>query len=92
MSLSDHHAREPRSGTRVHHSYAVHTADGFDGVARITSLLRQRAYRVRDLAADIRDDHERTTLTCTVAVTAEEAALFEQRLLRVPSVITVERR
>lgn len=91
MSLSDHHTRDSRTGPRTHHSYAVQTQDGFDGVVRIATLLRQRAYQVKGLTAEVEDTSERTTVTCTIAVTPDEAALFERRLLRVPSVISVER-
>ncbi|WP_028932691.1 hypothetical protein [Pseudonocardia spinosispora] len=70
----------------------MQTHDGFDGVVRIATLLRQRAYQVKNLTADVRDGLDRTTLTCVLAVTSDEAALFERRLLRVPSVISVERR
>lgn len=92
MSLPDHHTRESRTDARSHHCYAVQTHDGFDGVVRIATLLRQRAYQVKKLTAEVEGCADRTTLTCTVAVTPEEAILFVRRLLRVPSVISVERR
>ncbi|HKC28827.1 MAG TPA: hypothetical protein VKB75_12520 [Jatrophihabitans sp.] len=66
--------------------------DGLTGVNRVISLLRQRRYDVRSVAAEVArpDGHEVTWLTFVIsACTEADAALLAERLLRLPTVLCV---
>jgi len=90
VTLAYHAARDISGGVRSHRRYSVLTTDGIDGVMRVATVLRQRGYRLREFAADMREGLVLSTVTCTVSATAEEADLCVQRLLRVPTVVAVD--
>jgi hypothetical protein len=89
MSLAHHQVRAVPNATRRPFRCRVQLAEGFDGVVRIASMLRQRGYIVREFATELGDNDASTALTCTLAVTTEEAQLWVRRLERLPTVLSV---
>lgn len=89
MSLAHHQVREVPGSVRHPFRCRVLVADGFDGVVRIASLLRQRGYIVLDFATELCADTASTVLTCTLAVSDDEAGLWVRRLERLPTVVSV---
>jgi hypothetical protein len=75
---------------RTHRRHQVLTSGGLDGVLRVVTLLRGRGYRVRDLSVDVGEGVVCSTVRCTVSLTDDEASLLVNRLLRLPSVESVD--
>jgi hypothetical protein len=88
MSLARHQVREVPGSARRPFRCRVLLTEGFDGVVRVASLLRQRGCVVLDFATELTVDDAGTALTCTLAVTDEEARLWLLRLERLPTVLS----
>lgn len=74
--------------------YQVVLADGLVGVNRIVTMLRQRTCEVMWLRAELSTavaGGGTDSVAVVVAITEHDAALLDHRLLRLPSVLTVQR-
>lgn len=83
----------PTDRLRIH-SLTLLLSDGVTGVNRVISMLRLRRYDVRSLTADLACPGHLTETTLRVDVafsSSQEAALLDQRLMRLPSVLDVHR-
>jgi hypothetical protein len=62
------------------------------GVLSVGTALTTCGYQVHEFVADVQDGVPYGSVTCTVALRADEAALFAERLREVPTVIAVDPR
>ena len=77
---------------RQHRRHEIVTIGGMAGVLRVGAALTTCGYQVHEFVADAQDGVPYASVTCTVALTAAETALFAERLREVPTVIAVEPR
>lgn len=77
---------------RVHRRHEIVTTGGMEGVLRVGAALSTCGYQVHEFLADVRDGVPYASVTCTVALSTTETALFAERLREVPTVIAVEPR
>ncbi|GEL24310.1 hypothetical protein PSU4_32640 [Pseudonocardia sulfidoxydans NBRC 16205] len=87
--LSDR-AAAPAVTYPSHRRVTAYVAGGLDGVLRVVTMLRGRRYKVRDLSVEVCDGVVESVVSCTVALTADEAALLVERLRRMPAVVSAE--
>jgi hypothetical protein len=98
MTVLDHSPRDnfSRAATdwqpRLHRRHEIVTTGGMAGVLRIGAALTTCGYQVHEFVADVQDGVPYGSVTCTVALTAAETALFAERLREVPTVIAVDQR
>ena len=93
MTVIDHFSRPTAEWQpRLHRRHEIVTTGGMEGVLRIGAALATCGYQVHEFVADVRDGVPYSSVTCTVALTAAEAALFAERLREVPTVIAVDPR
>lgn len=85
---------EPRARPEFprHRSITAHVTDGLDGLLKVTTMLRSRGYRVRDLSVDIREGVIESLVTCTIALNTADTVLLIERLRRVPVVVSAYNR
>ncbi|SHL34657.1 hypothetical protein SAMN05443637_12526 [Pseudonocardia thermophila] len=76
--------------SRMYRRIVVHMTGGLDGALRVMTLLRQRCYRLRDVAVDVREGVPESRLECTVLLDREEAELLLARLHRTVAVTAAE--
>lgn len=72
----------------VHRSIVMHVMDGLSGALRVVATLHGRRYAVRNLDLEVREGLAESRVTCTVSLTADEAALLLERLRRMPAVVS----
>ena len=77
---------------RLHRRHEIVTTDGMAGVLRVGAALTTCGYQVHEFVADVQDGVPYGSVTCTVALRADETALFAERLREVPTVIAVDAR
>jgi hypothetical protein len=93
MTVLDHPPRRTADWQpRLHRRHEIVTTGGVEGVLRIGAALTTCGYQVREFVADVQDGVPYGSVTCTVALAADEAALFAERLREVPTVIAVDER
>ena len=93
MTVLDHFPR--RTGgwqPRLHRRHEIVTTGGMAGVLRVGAALTTCGYQVHEFVADVQDGVPYSSVTCTVALRADETALFAERLREVPTVLAVEQR
>ena len=93
MTVLDHFPR--RTGDwqpRLHRRHEIVTTDGMAGVLRVGAALTTCGYQVHEFVADVQDGVPYGSVTCTVALRADETELFAERLREVPTVVAVEQR
>ncbi|MBO0849522.1 MAG: hypothetical protein J2P20_08675 [Pseudonocardia sp.] len=74
----------------THRAVVVYVTGGLDGVLRVMTLLRERAYRVRDVDVDVHEGVLESRVGATAYLTSEEADLLLARLRRMPVVVSAE--
>lgn len=74
----------------THRAVVVYVTGGLDGVLRVMTLLRGRAYRVRDVEVDVREGVVESRVGATAYLTGVEADLLLARLRRMPVVVSAE--
>ncbi|MGD9990420.1 hypothetical protein [Pseudonocardia sp.] len=74
----------------THRRVTAYVTGGLDGVLRVVTMLRGRGYKVRDLSVEVCDGVVESAVSCTVALTAAEAALLVERLRRMPAVVSAD--
>jgi hypothetical protein len=77
--------------SRAYRKIVVHLTDGVDGVLRVMVLLRQRTYRLRDVAVEVREGVAESRLQCTVLLAGSEVEFLLERLHRMSVVTSAER-
>ena len=77
---------------RLDRRHEIVTTGGMAGVLRIGAALSTCGYQIHEFLADVQDGVPYSSVTCTVALAATEAALFAERLREVPTVIAVDQR
>ena len=77
---------------RLDRRHEIVTTGGMEGVLRVGAALSTCGYQVHQFVADVQDGVPYASVTCTVALTATETALFAERLREVPAVIAVDPR
>jgi hypothetical protein len=89
---STHQRRVPPLPADVpaHRSVTAEVAGGLDGALRVVTMLRGRAYRVRDLRLDVGEDAAVSRVRCTAVLTPAELDLLLARLRRLPAVVAAE--
>ena len=94
MTVLDHHSprRTPEWQPRLDRRHEIVTTGGMEGVLRIGAVLTTCGYQVHEFVADVQDGVPYGSVTCTVALTTAEAALFAEQLRVVPAVIAVDQR
>ena len=96
MTVLDHFPRNNVSRAtgdwqpRLHRRHEIVTTGGMAGVLRIGAALTTCGYQVHEFVADVQDGVPYGSVTCTVALRADETALFAERLREVPTVIAVD--
>jgi hypothetical protein len=94
MTVLDHHS--PRRTTewqpRLDRRHEIVTTGGMEGVLRVGAALTTCGYQVHEFVADVQDGVPYGSVTCTVALTTDEAVLFAEQLRVVPAVIAVDQR
>jgi hypothetical protein len=91
MTVIDHFSRNTADWQpRLDRRHEIVTTGGMEGVLRVGAALTTCGYRVHEFVADVQDGVPYSSVTCTVALTAAEAALFSERLREVPAVIAVD--
>jgi hypothetical protein len=84
-------APAPRTtGCRILRRHTIVTTHGMHGVLLVAAELRACAGLVKEMAVDVREGVGCSELTCSVSMTAEEAAEFAARLRALPSVESVD--
>ncbi len=63
---------------------------GLHEALRVAMMLRGRNYQVRELNVEVQDGGAGSCLRAAVALTAREAALLRERLLRIPVVVSAD--
>jgi hypothetical protein len=63
---------------------------GLHEALRVAMMLRGRHYQVRELNVEVHDEGAGSCLRAAVLLTAREAALLRERLLRIPVVVSAE--
>lgn len=89
MTVLDHRPRTTWT-PRLPHRHEIVTTGGMVGVLDIGAALRLCGYPVQDFTVDVRDGVPYSSITCTVSLSADEIALFAERMGAVPSVLSVE--
>jgi hypothetical protein len=98
MTVLDHFPRNNVSRAtgdwqpRLHRRHEIVTTGGMAGVLRVGAALSTCGYQVHEFVADVQDGVPYGSVTCTVALRADETALFAERLREVPTVIAVDAR
>jgi hypothetical protein len=98
MTVLDHFPRNNVSRAtgdwqpRLHRRHEIVTTGGMAGVLRVGAALTTCGYQVYEFVADVQDGVPYSSVTCTVALRADETALFAERLREVPTVIAVDAR
>jgi hypothetical protein len=93
MTILDHFPHHTADWQpRLPHRHEIVTTGGMDGVLRVGAALTTCGYRVHEFLADVQDGVPYASVTCTVALTDAETALFAERLREVPTVIAVDQR
>jgi hypothetical protein len=93
MTVLDHSPRTTSDWQpRLHRRHEIVTTGGMEGVLRIGAALTACGYQVHEFVADVQDGVPYGSVTCTVALAADETALFAERLREVPTVIAVDER
>jgi hypothetical protein len=93
MTVLDHSPRHTAVWQpRLHRRHEIVSTGGMEGVLRIGAALTTCGYQVHEFVADVQDGVPYGSVTCTVALTADETALFAERLREVPTVIAVDER
>jgi len=98
MTVLDHFPRNNVSRAtgdwqpRLHRRHEIVTTGGMAGVLRVGAALTTCGYQVHEFVADVQDGVPYGSVTCTVALRADETALFAERLREVPTVIAVDAR
>jgi hypothetical protein len=77
---------------RLHRRHEIVTTGGMQGVLHVGAALTTCGYHVHEFVADVQDGVPYASVTCTVALTAAETALFAERLREIPTVIAVDPR
>lgn len=77
---------------RLHRRHEIVTTGGMAGVLRVGAALATCGYQVHEFVADVQDGVPYGSVTCTVALRADETTLFADRLREVPTVIAVDPR
>jgi hypothetical protein len=80
----------PTAGCRILRRHTIVTSQGMDGVLLVAAELRACGGLVKEMAVDVREGVGCSELTCSVSMTAEEAADFAARLRALPSVESVD--
>ena len=75
---------------RLHRRHEIVTTGGMVGVLSVGTALMTCGYQVHEFVTDVQDGVPYGSVTCTVALRADEAALFTERLREVPTVVAVE--
>jgi hypothetical protein len=75
---------------RLQRRHEIVTTGGMDGVLCVADALRDTGFPIRDFAVDVRDGVPYSSVTCTVSVTNDESAVFEERISALSAVIAVE--
>jgi hypothetical protein len=78
------------AGCRILRRHTIVTSQGMDGVLLVAAELRACGGLVKEMAVDVREGVGCSELTCSVSMTAEEAADFAARLRALPSVESVD--
>jgi hypothetical protein len=88
--------RSPRPAAawqpRLHRRHEIVTTGGMAGVLRLGAALTTCGYQVHEFVVDVQDGVPYGSVTCTVSLSADEAALFAERLREVTTVIAVDPR
>ena len=93
MTVLDHFPRPTAEWQpRLHRRHEIVTTGGMEGVLRVGAALTTCGYQVHGFVADVQDGVPYASVTCTVALTTAETALFAERLREVPTVIAVDQR
>lgn len=98
MTVLDHTPRDNFSRAtgdwqpRLSRRHEIVTTGGMAGVLGVGTALTTCGYQVHEFVADVQDGVPYGSVTCTVALRADETALFAERLREVPSVIAVDLR
>jgi len=98
MTVLDHFPRNNVSRAtgdwqpRLHRRHEIVTTGGMAGVLRVGAALTTCGYQVHEFVADVQDGVPYGSVTCIVALRADETALFAERLREVPTVIAVDPR
>jgi hypothetical protein len=93
MTVVDHFPRPTAEWQpRLHRRHEIVTTGGMVGVLNVGTALTTCGYQVHEFVADVQDGVPYGSVTCTVALRADETALFAERLREVPTVIAVEPR
>jgi hypothetical protein len=93
MTVLDHSRRGAAPWQpRLHRRHEIVTVGGMEGVLRVGAALATCGYQVHEFVADVQDGVPYGSVTCTVALTADEVTLFAERLREVPTVIAVDPR
>jgi len=91
MSLTiDRPRTAATAGCRILRRHTIVTTQGMDGVLAVTAELRASATLVKELAIDVREGVGCSEVTCSVSMTAEEAAEFAARLRTLDAVSSVD--
>ena len=77
---------------RLERRHEIVTTGGMAGVLGVGAALHTCGYQVHEFVVDVQDGVPYGSVTCTVALRADESALFAERLREVPTVIAVEPR
>ncbi|GAA4546126.1 hypothetical protein [Pseudonocardia xishanensis] len=80
----------PTTASRILRRHTIITTQGMDGVLAVTAELRACATLVKEMAVDVREGVGCSALTCSVSMTAEEAADFAAHLRTLPAVESVD--
>ena len=94
MTVLDHHSprRTDPWQPRLDRRHQIVTIGGMEGVLSVGAALSTCGYQVHGFVADVQDGVPYGSVTCTVALTTAEEALFAARLREVPTVIAVDQR
>jgi hypothetical protein len=98
MTVLDHFPRNNVSRAtgdwqpRLHRRHEIVTTGGMAGVLRVGAALSTCGYQVHEFVVDVQDGVPYGSVTCTVALRADETTLFAERLREVPTVIAVDAR
>lgn len=74
----------------VRRRIATYFTGGIEGLATLSSTLRQPGYKVHDLSVDIHDGVRESNLVCTVMLPAADIDTLLDRLRDLPAVVSAE--
>jgi hypothetical protein len=89
MAVLDESPR-PTYAPRLQRRHEIVTTGGMAGALCVGDALRECGYPVRDFAVDVRDGVPYGSISCTIAVTDAESALFTERIGALPAVIAID--